>query len=100
MSRIPKRFNIFGHTINVEYVSDLQKRDGCHGQFDTNTLVIQLQSRETANSCESQQEQTFYHELVHAIFHLTGYEDLDKDEQLVDLIGQCLHQVAATSELE
>ena len=93
---IPKQFNIFGHTIKVKYVKDLQKNQDCYGKWDNDTLTISLQCPTTATTQKTLQEQTFYHELAHAICDLTGYPELSKDEQFIDLFGSGLHQVQVT----
>jgi len=47
---------------------------------------------------ESSKEQTFYHELVHAIFDEIGGNDLSEDETLVQSFSVLLYQFQKTKE--
>jgi len=90
---IPKSFKIFGHTIKVKITKDVS--DGTDGEWSPAALEIRIKPV-SENLAESWQEQTFWHEVVHAIFDTLSYDDYGKDEELVDRIAQCLHQIDKT----
>lgn len=91
---IPKSFELFGQTITVEYRRTLYKSHKAVGLWIVGKNKILLQQRtNTYEITDEQIEQTFLHELTHALLTVLGYENLSNDEKLVDLIGNGLHQV-------
>ena len=90
---IPKSFQILGHTIKVKITDNVPENSV--GEWKGNQNVIHI--RPVGDDMpESLQEQTFWHEVVHCIFSTLNYDKHDKDEQLVDLIAGCLHQIDKT----
>jgi len=91
---IPKSFEILGQTITVEYRRTLYKTNKYIGLWIPGKNKILLQQRtKTYEITDEQIEQTFLHELTHALLTIMGYENLSNDEKLVDLIGHGLHQI-------
>lgn len=95
---IPKSFNLFGHTITVEYQSDLYFESDSLGRTDYRTYRIILQpSLETYPISQELQEQIFVHEVLHWIFFFLGENNLRENENLIDLIANMLVQVDRSS---
>jgi len=91
---IPTSFELFGQTITVEYRRTLHKTHKAVGLWIPGKNKIVLQQRtKTYDITDETIEQTFLHELTHALLTILGYEDLSNNEKLVDLIGNGLHQV-------
>lgn len=95
---IPKELVLFGETIKVKLVNKIHK-DNRQGEWDPNKNLIKLAKKDNLGEPRSIEtiEQTYYHELVHAITESIGYMKLSENEHLVDLIGKCLHQISKTS---
>jgi len=95
---IPKSFKLFGHTITVEYQSDLYFTSDCLGRTDYRTYKIILQpSLNTYPISQELQEQIFMHEVLHWIFFFLGEDNLRDNENLIDLIANMLVQVDKSS---
>lgn len=93
---IPSKFNIAGHSYRVETKKNLLTTDNEFGSLNEVTHVMQLQSPDPIPV--SRVESTFFHELLHAIFHELGEHELDKNERLVDSIACLLHQAIISAE--
>lgn len=89
-SSIPISFDCMGARIEVEVTSDLSKKK--HGEWDRSTQRISIHADDPLNV----QIQTFWHEAVHAILEICCYPDLSGDEDFVERIAQCLHQLERT----
>ena len=92
MRKIPRRFSLMGHDIEVILVPDLVKKQGIYGCWMQTLNIIQLQEP-GGNYSESFMLQTFWHEAVHAALDILGYEKLSMKEDFVDLMGQAIHQI-------
>lgn len=98
MNKIPKTFQLMGHTIKVVVRDDLQEVAECWGRWSAHKHLIELQKPDKHNGMtKSFLVQTFWHEVAHAILDNVGQPELSSDEKLVDQIGQCVHQVLKTS---
>lgn len=94
---IPKSFDLMGHTITVVIRPDLWEMADAHGRWIKHKHLIELQKPDKINGMtHSFLVQTFWHEVVHAILDNIGGTKLSEDENLVDQIGQCIHQVLKT----
>lgn len=89
---IPKQFTIFGETYRVKQVLKVNK-DGRWGEHDPAKNTIKIKK----DLNEDQKEQTYYHELVHAILTNLSYTDLNEDEDFVDRFAKAMHQILKTS---
>lgn len=86
---IPKSFQLAGHTWKVNYNPLLINLGECH----SNHASIQL--RGPPQQGDAQVEQTFYHELTHAILYTMG-DSGPHDEKFVDGFAYLLHQFMVT----
>lgn len=84
--KLPEEIKVCGITYKIELVDVAGERNFqgmCH--FD-------LAKIEILNSLGDQRkEQTFIHELTHAIFYEAGYDE--QDEDMINRVGIVLHQV-------
>lgn len=96
MKTIPESFRVLGHEIRVEWCSDLADSTGCVGLCNYAENKIQLQpSTKDFRIAKSNILQTFWHEFFHmALYHLG--RKLCHDEELVDQLGQVVHQFNTT----
>jgi hypothetical protein len=94
---IPSRFSILGQTIRVVFVEDLADTHEMAGRWRPTLNLIELQPPDQFYS-EDYVNQTFWHEAIHAALDILGYEDLSKDEEFVDRMGQAVYQIIKTSE--
>ena len=89
---LPKEFKIFGELHKVSEVKKVDSQDS-FGEYipDKNKLRIKKQTNPDIK------EQTFLHELTHAILHHLSYDELYEDEVFVDQFSKALHQALKTS---
>jgi hypothetical protein len=94
--KIPKKFKIFGHEINVELSNDLHAKNDIWGEarYRENKIVIDN------NIIEDLKEQTFLHELVHLILNYIDEKELRDNEKFVDLFSNILYQNFETMEYD
>lgn len=93
----PSKFTLFGHEWNVSYNPHLARKEGLIGKCDYENKHIELQPDcDEYDISESVVEQTFYHELVHAILDELSLPELRSDERIVDNISQLLYQFETT----
>lgn len=97
--KIPKRFKLFGHTIEVVQDHSLRFRENCNGEARYRTRTIMLSpSAPNYPRIQSDIEHTFLHELTHWILHELNEIDLRNNEKFVDTFAGLLHQALTTSE--
>lgn len=92
--RIPKSFQMMGHTIRVFYDKGIEARDGNVGVVKHHTNQIFLLPA-SAHRSRSQMEQTFWHEKVHAALNKAGLQE-KMTEKEVDILASLLHQAQIT----
>lgn len=81
--KIPKSFNLAGTKWTVQEISNLS---AC-GETHVHEALIKIK----ANMPKQSKEQTFLHELLHAIYYTRG--DLgEHDEKEIDSTAHFLHQ--------
>ena len=96
---IPQAFYLFGQRIAVEWTDDLVDSEDCVGRTSYRRHKILLQKPSVAISRpDTAMEVTFFHEVMHYVFHVLREDDLRDNERLVELVSQALHQVFATAE--
>jgi hypothetical protein len=83
---IPQSFYLVGCQWTVKFTEDLTE----YGKCDCTTFTIYLRSGMNKNFTE----QTFFHELVHAVMFAMGHTS--HDEVFVDSFGALLHQYEKT----
>lgn len=86
----PQHFQLAGHTITVKLDRDLMTIEDNYGNYSERTGTINLVSPGPIS--KSKVEQTFFHELVHAILDELGELKLSKSERFVDSFSALLHQ--------
>lgn len=88
---IPSKVNVIGMTYEVRITPakemELENDDILMGEVLYADNLIRIND----SIHEARQEQTFIHELTHAIFFEAGYEDHDED--MVNRVGKVLHRV-------
>lgn len=89
MIKIPKQFQFAGITFKVEFVDTVTTNgDPDYGDFDTNQNRIRLaKTIEGEPVTEQTMENTFYHELAHALQY---YYNNELDESFAQCIGNFL----------
>ena len=88
---IPTSFELFGYTYKVELDQEIWDVDENFGEMMWLQKLIKLVPWSKTIKRE-QVEQTFYHELVHAILSDMGKVELSRDDEFVDLFAQLLYQ--------
>ena len=81
-------FQLAGSKWCVNYLSHMEEMGKCDPEKQTIFIRMDMNKQTT--------EQTFYHELVHAIMFTMG--KLNHDEEFVDTFGAFLHQYQLTKE--
>jgi len=99
--KIPKRFKLYGHTIEVVW-DNTQCHDSDNrglADYRNNRIVLQPNGDQVKYP-QSLVAQAFCHELVHFLLDCAGYPDDRKDETKVERISHLLHQALSTAEYE
>lgn len=94
---IPKSIKVGGVNYKIE-IMHLDKNDDGEqilGYCQYLDNVIQINE----DASPERQEQTLYHELVHAIFFETSNNEFQDNEKLVDSVGLMLHQIVKNNKL-
>lgn len=96
--KIPKRFMLYGQSVEVGYDPALLHKDDARGLAIYRDNKIVLQSSSESNPIpQGQIEQAFCHELMHFLFNAAGYSEDRADEAKVDRLGHLLHQALETA---
>ncbi|RPJ58245.1 MAG: hypothetical protein EHM12_08150 [Dehalococcoidia bacterium] len=96
--KIPKSFYIFNHKINVEICDKILDERDRVGEADFRQNKIRLVNKQKHNIPDSQQAQTFFHELLHHCFNQLNEEELNSNEKLIDNMAGVLAQAFETME--
>lgn len=94
---IPDNFDQHGTTYTVLYNKTMVLEDGFVGTAHERLKTIHIQM--PIEGYEMNREYiltTYYHELIHVILNEAGYNELSKDEQLVDQLGRGLLEYELT----
>lgn len=97
--KIPKTFELMGTKIEVVEDVDIMQNDDANGMAVYRLDKIKI-APSTPVYCMTQdkKEHVFLHELMHWIFYKLNKEDLRKDENLVDMIADLLHQAIKSAD--
>lgn len=96
--KIPKRIKLNGLTCNIEYDKNLITKEDCLGRCHTDANKIRI----VPIGCETPGGErigvegvqlAFYHEIVHYILEVNGYEELSADERFVIMLQNALMQL-------
>lgn len=99
--RIPKRFKLLGHTIEVvESPGDHfnERRFGSTSYEGKEIRIVPRGSNHPVT--QSSIEHTFLHELVHLCLYHTEQSKLNENDSFVDAFAGLLHQALTTMEYE
>jgi len=93
---VPRRFQLAGHTIKVVTVPAKRWKHGKNyiGIWIPDQYRIELISTIKG----THRQQTFAHEVIHAMLDIAGHEELSRKEPLVDRLGHLLQQMLTTME--
>ena len=93
---IPATFKLMGRTWTVEQDSLQCEHQRNMGLCQNNRNKILLLSKlEGEDMPKDEVEQTFFHELTHAVLFTMGKDKLNEDEKFVDVFAGLLHQALA-----
>lgn len=94
---IPKSFELGGHKWSIKLDNNIDYESAAAGNCDYWNQTIKLaDSISNKKINEEQLENTFYHELVHAILMTMDERDLNKNEKFVEQFSVFLHQFMKT----
>jgi hypothetical protein len=98
--KIPTSFKLYGQTIKVEFNNSVCKREEVVGLAVESTNSIYLSDIDNWENKLPKDviEQAFFHEAIHHILWKSGYKELAEDEDLVNRIGNLVHQMISTFE--
>lgn len=87
--KLPEEIKVCGINYKVELVDfiDVAGERNYQGMCHFDQTKIEILS----SLSDQRKEQTFIHELTHAIFYEAGYDE--QDEDMVNRVGIVLHQV-------
>jgi len=90
-----------GQKITVSFDPNIVNSDDARGLWRgrENKIIIHPGTKETPFPSDMV-EQSFFHELVHAVLEAAELEDISKQENIVDLVGGLLHQALTTAEYD
>ena len=97
MRTIPARFTLMGHEITVEWSDDLLERRNAWGEcvFHEHTIYLQ-KPRKDLKVTQSHLMGVFWHEYFHMALYCLGHTELCMNEELVDQLGNSIHQFMKT----
>ena len=97
--KIPKRFKLLGHTIEVSTSNEQYYEKKTYGSCSFEGKWIKLVNpSEHHPITQGSLEQTFLHELVHLCLYHTEQNKLGDNEAFVDLMSALIHQALTTME--
>ncbi len=86
--RIPKKIKIGAHKYDVYFdIDPTNDDDDCYGNTSFKKLKIGI----NPSYAVSQQEETFFHEVMHVIYNQLGYDKEDNHEQKIQSIAHHLY---------
>ncbi len=94
--KIPNKVKVGAHTYKVTNRDASGESDGRFGHVRSRTLQIYIDDR----TSKSQQEDTFFHEILHAICGNTHlFEDEKEEERVVQALGHGIYEVLIDNKL-
>ena len=90
-----KKIKILGVDFKVEEVECVSKEMLARGQINHLTCEIRIDK----SMPEDAKKMTLMHEIMHAIFDLLGYSELEEDEEKVQGIAVALYQLFSTQKI-
>lgn len=99
--RIPKRFKLLGHSIEVKDDDEIFFLKRSYGQCCFEGKWIKLVRPHAKHPItQSSLEHSFLHELIHMCLYHTEQSQLNDNEGFVDSLAGLLHQALTTMEYE
>lgn len=99
--RIPKRFKLLGHTVDVMEDPSRMYESRAYGSCSYEAKWIKLVPPSPSHPVtQGSVEHTFMHELVHMCLYHTEHAELNENDAFVDLLAGLLHQALTTAEYE
>lgn len=92
--KIPKSFQLLGHTYKVRLVKKVDTEDN-YGEIVHEKKLIRLK-KHTSNYTSEMVEEKFFHELLHAALDETEYTNISEDEKFIERVSRALHQAIKT----
>lgn len=95
--KIPNKVKIGAHSYDIIFQDDVEE-DGVFGTCRPRKLKIYIDD----GVPKSQQEDTFFHEVLHAIFHQTGNStpwNPEKEERIVMSVAHSFYQMLKENNL-
>ena len=97
---IPKKFKLFGTTINVVFDNERMNDKSQYGEASYSQSKITLSTTHGVDKLSKDKiEDTFYHEKVHLILDTMQEYDLSKNEKFVDIFAKLWRQSDITAEM-
>jgi len=92
MFKIPKKFNLFGREIKVEYSQEVLHDRNARGlvEYDKDTIVVSLKDEKGERRSQQELELIFLHEFNHFLLYLSANENnqnIYKEEMLVERLS-------------
>lgn len=92
--KIPKSFMVFGLTIPTVWRGDMGTNVG---EWTSHPPVIKLSTTLLDKHMPpARVHQTYCHEVVHSWLSSLGRKEMSENEELVEQLGNCLHQFITT----
>lgn len=99
--KIPSKFNLLGHVIEVKYEPERFFERNAYGSCSYEGKWIKLVPPSDSHPITNGSlEQTFLHELMHMVLYHTQESQLSDNEKFVDLVAGLLHQALTTMEYD
>ena len=94
--KIPKRFKLFGETINLMFDEKLEEKTDAVGQahYRYNEIKLNYNDKRPREYIEV----TLWHEIILFILDRINEKELRENEQFVNMISQLIHQAITTME--
>ena len=99
--KIPKRFKLLGHTIEISEEPERFFERGAYGACSYEGKWIKIVPKSDSHPVtQSSIEHTFLHELTHVLLYHTEQSQLSDNEKFVDTFAGLLHQALTTMEYD
>ena len=97
--KIPKKYKLFGTTVNVVWDNKRLNDKGVYGLTDYGRSEIILSTTQGVDKLsEDRIIDTFYHERTHSILDAMNEQDLTFNEKFVDVFSKLLRQADESAE--
>jgi len=97
--RIPRKIQVMCRPIDVVFERDLCDREDRRGEarYRRNQIAIQ-ENTDSASMPFDHQVETYFHELIHWVFHVLEEHELNNNEALIEKMGKLFAQAALSAE--